>query len=141
VQHVAAVARLDRAADLDADAQHVRDGEVRAACPDRQVRLRVIRHHDVRAAVRGHVGVEDLDDVPVGQVGRDVRLRGEPAAGRFGKRRLVQHLDRHLPVRQILLVQVDLGVATRPDVLDEAVAGQVRRRDLGRLCPAHSVTS
>ncbi len=87
VQDVAAVAGLDRAADLDADAQHVRDGEVRAARPHRQVRLRVVRHHDVRAAVRGHVGVEDLDDVPVGQVRRDVRLGGEPAAGRLRQAR------------------------------------------------------
>ena len=137
VRDAGAVRGLDGAGQLDADAQHLLDGEPLRPGPHRHVRRRVVLHDEVGAAVGGGLGAEHLDDVGVvGELGHGVGLVGELAPDRRGQALALEHLDRDVHPRHLLLVEEHVGVAARPDRLDVDQA-----RDLGRRRGAHAPTS
>jgi len=100
------VRRVQRLADLHPDLEHLGERQRTAALEDLRVRPALaVLHDDVRAAVVGHAGVDDADDVRLAgerdgglQLAGNVRRRGHDVVDQ-------QDLDGHGPV------QPDLGRA------------------------------
>ena len=118
----------ERFADLGADTQHVRDRQ-RAAGEPRLERAagHVLHHQEVGARLR--VEVEDGGDAGMREPRQHVGLAAEALARRaVVERARGEHLDRDLAIEVRVVRLPHLAHAAAPDLLDEAVAREVRPR-------------
>jgi hypothetical protein len=118
------VGGVERLADLDAYLEYVVDGEWSAVAEDLRVGAALaVLHHDVRAIIVGHAGVDDRDDVWLAGQGD----RGGELAGRVDRHRSRvgrDHLDRHVPVQPGLEGTEDEGRGAVRDQLRVVVSRQ-----------------
>ena len=132
------VCGLDGARELDPGPEHLLDREPILARAHREVRRRVVLHHQVGATIAGLLGPEHLDDVGmVGELGHRVGLFDELPTDRRREAIALEHLDGNVHPRRLLLVEIDVGIAAGPERLDVHQPGDVRRRRRR----AHSSTS
>ena len=131
---------LDRPGKLDPDIENLADAKALPCHPLAEIPTGTKRHHKVWLAVTGNAVGQHLDDVRVvAEHGHRVRLIGELTQRSFVELDALEDLDRDLPFRTVLLVQVHNGVAAAPQRSDIAVPRDRRGRRL--LGSAQPVTS
>ena len=107
-----AVQGLDRAADLNADLQGVRDRERLLAQPGAQVRGRAVLHDEVHALVPGLARTVHGDDRGVrAHAGHQIGLGAEGLPLGVGHA-AAEDLDRHFAAGDLLLVEVHVRETT-----------------------------
>ena len=131
VQDARRVRRLQRAAHLDADPEHLLEAEAVRAQPIRERAVGVVLHDQVRTLVGRHAREVHGHDVRVFEGRHRIRLVDELVADRRGIA-VPQDLHRHLTSRHPLGVLVDDRLAPLPED-----AHMVESGDLGRAVVGH----
>jgi len=123
VQHPDAVSRLDCRGDLHAHREHLGHRNLLRAVAVGERTGTILDHH-VRPSIARYRGLVERQDRGVGAERRhDVGLDRERAHGGVTHLR-VQHLDRDLAARHVLLEQEDIREAALPERPHMRVAGE-----------------
>ena len=142
MQDAGAMRRLDGRRDLHPDAERLGHRERRGARAHLQVRARAVLHDEVRPAVVGDPCLIDRDDRRMRRQQRHhVRLGGE-LLGCTSRHAALEHdLHRDAAPWQMLLVEVDVGEAARPENVEVGEPRECRRRRGRTLRGAHGRSS